>query len=166
MFINFPAEIFAEGLCHGVGIAAPAHGYVVLETIAAKKVQEFLKLRHIAYSDAAVTFERVIGEFALADVGLDCAEGIVRAYPGECHIAGSDSALYAGCLQQFFAEADSMKSLRPGADSPDSGAAQTVDYPAHRGKPVKVFRKDVVSNVARMISRICKRYAVLVQVVA
>jgi len=127
MFIDFPAEIFAEGLCHGVGVAAPVHGYMVLETVEVKKIQEFLKLRHLADSDAAVTLERVVRESALADVRLDYTECIVRAYPG---------------------------------------AAKTVDYPAHRGESIEVFSKNIVHNVTRMISRIHKRYAVLVQVVA
>jgi hypothetical protein len=35
----------------------------------------------------------IVRESALAYIGLDCAECIVRAYPGECHIAGGDSAL-------------------------------------------------------------------------
>lgn len=94
--VDFPAKVFAKGFNRSVGAVAPIHRYMVFEAVLADKIQQLLEMRHLAHTYAAVTFERVVRESALADIGFDYAESVVGADSSECHVTGSDSTLDAG----------------------------------------------------------------------
>src|SRR5438270_8950302 len=68
-----PAQVAGSGFLHGAGDLRHVGGYVVLETVLADVAEEVLKIRDLDDSGAAEGIERVVSEFALADVAIDGA---------------------------------------------------------------------------------------------
>lgn len=74
--MHFPAEIISERLGEDVRAVRNGHHNVMLEALAADVAHKLLQLWHAGDGAVAEGVERVVREFAFADVGADAAFGI------------------------------------------------------------------------------------------
>ena len=75
---------------------------VVLEAVFADVAQQALQVGDADYAGAAEGVERIVGEFAFADVAADLAFAVVGGEAGEAHGPGFDQA-HAGAVSVFAA---------------------------------------------------------------
>lgn len=68
-------------------------GDVMLEAVLADVTEKFLEMRDFYHAGAAEGFERIVGEFALADVAGTFSGEIVGGEARETHGAALDAAV-------------------------------------------------------------------------
>ena len=77
MYIKVPAEVGVDGLVKDVDDIGAAHGNVVFEAVLADILHQLLQVVDLRDSDTAVHAVGVVGDFALAEIGLDATLGVV-----------------------------------------------------------------------------------------
>ena len=75
--VDVPSEIGLDGLLQNINNIGATHGNVVFETVFTDVFHQFLQVIHLCYSDATVHSVGIVGQFALAQIGLDASFGIV-----------------------------------------------------------------------------------------
>ena len=77
MGVEIPAEVGLDGLVEDVDDIGAAHGDMVLEAVLADVLHQPLQVVDLGHGDAAVHAVRIVGNLALAQVGLDATLGVV-----------------------------------------------------------------------------------------
>src|ERR1700761_1864648 len=92
MIMHVPAEItrggFVDGACYGGEVG----GDVVLESALADVAQELLHLRNFDDARATEGLERIVGEFAFADVAANFSSEVIGREAKVAHISSFDAA--------------------------------------------------------------------------
>ena len=77
MHVELPAEVGFDGLLQDVDHLGTAHGHVVLKAVLADVFHQLLQVVYLRHGDTAVHAVGVVGDLALAEIGLDDALRIV-----------------------------------------------------------------------------------------
>src|SRR5208337_951332 len=91
--VDRPVQVVGDRLVNGAGMMAAHHRDMVLETVARDEAEQRPEPRHFRHRDAAVHTERICGELAFADIGLDRPESVIGRGAEERHRSRLDLAL-------------------------------------------------------------------------
>src|SRR3974390_3515900 len=88
MGVHVPAEVACSCFVNRGGYAGKTRRHMVLESIFANVMEQFLQSGNLHHTGSAKCVQRIVGETAASGITPDFPRGVVRREPRKTHGAG------------------------------------------------------------------------------